>query len=120
MHSILFSNCLWLLFYLFLNPVCIMFSDVPQTVVERKPKRMEGDVMRKEEALREPLSGLRKGEVKSEDFSLPECTKLASSKPVALHSDGDVVIGGFFPLHYVASKPEYSYNSKPQVTSCCG
>nr|XP_004544086.2 extracellular calcium-sensing receptor-like [Maylandia zebra] len=81
---------------------------------------MEGDVMRKEEALREPLSGLRKGEVKSEDFSLPECTKLASSKPVALHSDGDVVIGGFFPLHYVASKPEYSYNSKPQVTSCCG
>uniref|UniRef100_A0AAX7SHZ3 G-protein coupled receptors family 3 profile domain-containing protein n=1 Tax=Astatotilapia calliptera TaxID=8154 RepID=A0AAX7SHZ3_ASTCA len=40
--------------------------------------------------------------------------------PVALHSDGDVVIGGFFPLHYVASKPEYSYNSEPQVTSCSG
>lgn len=120
MHSILFSNCLWLLFYLFFNPVCIMFSDVPQTVDERKPKRMEGDVMRKEEAVSEPLRGLQKGEVKSKDSSLPECAKLGGSEPIALHSDGDVVIGGFFPLHYVASKPEYSYNSKPQVTSCSG
>ncbi|XP_063348590.1 extracellular calcium-sensing receptor-like [Pelmatolapia mariae] len=81
---------------------------------------MEGDVMRKEEAVRERLRGLRKGEVKSEDFSLPECAKLGGSEPIALHSDGDVVIGGFFPLHYAASKPEYSYNSKPQVTSCSG
>ncbi|KAL3991799.1 hypothetical protein ACER0C_011424 [Sarotherodon galilaeus] len=81
---------------------------------------MEGDVIRKEEAVREPLHGLRKGEVKSKDSSLPECAKLGGSEPIALHSDGDVVIGGFFPLHYVASKPEYSYNSKPQVTSCSG
>uniref|UniRef100_A0A668VHG5 G-protein coupled receptors family 3 profile domain-containing protein n=1 Tax=Oreochromis aureus TaxID=47969 RepID=A0A668VHG5_OREAU len=76
--------------------------------------------MRKEEAVSEPLRGLRKGEVKSKDSSLPECAKLGGSEPIALHSDGDVVIGGFFPLHYVASKPEYSYNSKPQVTSCSG
>uniref|UniRef100_A0A669CCG1 Olfactory receptor C family, u1 n=1 Tax=Oreochromis niloticus TaxID=8128 RepID=A0A669CCG1_ORENI len=40
------------------------------------------------------------------DSSLPECAKLGGSEPIALHSDGDVVIGGFFPLHYVASKPE--------------
>ncbi|XP_039478299.1 extracellular calcium-sensing receptor-like [Oreochromis aureus] len=36
----------------------------------------------------------------------------------ALHSDGDVVIGGVFPLHYVVTEPQHSYNSKPQIASC--
>uniref|UniRef100_A0AAX7VYH5 G-protein coupled receptors family 3 profile domain-containing protein n=1 Tax=Astatotilapia calliptera TaxID=8154 RepID=A0AAX7VYH5_ASTCA len=45
------------------------------------------------------------------------CVKLGGSELLALHSDGDVVIGGFFPLH-VASNPQYSYNSKPQTTPC--
>uniref|UniRef100_A0A3B4G0W9 G-protein coupled receptors family 3 profile domain-containing protein n=1 Tax=Pundamilia nyererei TaxID=303518 RepID=A0A3B4G0W9_9CICH len=49
--------------------------------------------------------------------NLPQCVKLGGSKLLALHSDGDVVIGGFFPLH-VASNPQYSYNSKPQTTPC--
>ncbi|XP_028275901.1 olfactory receptor CU1 [Parambassis ranga] len=42
------------------------------------------------------------------------------SEALALQSDGDVVIGGFFPLHYVASDPQNSYHSKPQITTCSG
>ncbi|XP_074496896.1 extracellular calcium-sensing receptor-like [Sebastes fasciatus] len=41
-------------------------------------------------------------------------------EPLALHSGGDVVIGGLFPLHYVAPKPQHSYHSKPQLTPCNG
>uniref|UniRef100_A0A668VL60 G-protein coupled receptors family 3 profile domain-containing protein n=1 Tax=Oreochromis aureus TaxID=47969 RepID=A0A668VL60_OREAU len=65
-------------------------------------------------------SGLRIGEVRRVDSSLPQCVKLGSSEPIALHSDGDVVIGGFFPLHYVATDPQYSYKTKPEITSCSG
>ncbi|XP_063348592.1 extracellular calcium-sensing receptor-like [Pelmatolapia mariae] len=42
------------------------------------------------------------------------------SEPLALHSEGDIVIGGFFPLHYVAPKPQQSYNSQPQIPPCSG
>uniref|UniRef100_A0A3P9B0W5 G-protein coupled receptors family 3 profile domain-containing protein n=1 Tax=Maylandia zebra TaxID=106582 RepID=A0A3P9B0W5_9CICH len=34
---------------------------------------------------------------------LSQCVKLGGSELPALHSDGDVVIGGFFPLHYVVT-----------------
>ncbi|KAK5929481.1 hypothetical protein CgunFtcFv8_010708 [Champsocephalus gunnari] len=46
--------------------------------------------------------------------------KLADSEPLALQSGGDVVIGGLFPLHFVAPKPQNSYHSKPQLTPCKG
>ncbi|KAI3353700.1 hypothetical protein L3Q82_004942 [Scortum barcoo] len=52
--------------------------------------------------------------------SPPQCVKLSDSEPLALQSGGDVVIGGFFPLHYMAPKPHHSYNSKPQLTPCSG
>ncbi|KAI9538769.1 hypothetical protein NQZ68_012422 [Dissostichus eleginoides] len=45
-----------------------------------------------------------------------QCVKLADSEPLALQSGGDVVIGGLFPLHFVAPKPQNSYHSKPQLT----
>uniref|UniRef100_A0A671U8N1 Olfactory receptor C family, u1 n=1 Tax=Sparus aurata TaxID=8175 RepID=A0A671U8N1_SPAAU len=51
-------------------------------------------------------------------FSLPQCVKIADSEPLALQSGGDVVIGGLFPLHYVAPMPQHSYQSKPQLTPC--
>ena len=47
---------------------------------------------------------------------LPQCVKLADSEPLALQSGGDVVIGGLFPLHFVAPKPQNSYHSKPQLS----
>lgn len=118
MHSTIVCNYLWLLFCVF-NPACIMFFDV--LVAERKLQRVEGHVLRKEDGRgSETEPGLRIGEVRRVDSSLPQCVKLGSSEPIALHSDGDVVIGGFFPLHYVATDPQYSYKTKPEITSCSG
>lgn len=68
----------------------------------------------------ERKSGLELEGVRGVVSSLPLCVKLAHSEPLALHSEGDVVIGGVFPLHYVASQPQHSYQSKPQLTSCSG
>uniref|UniRef100_A0A3B3VCT2 Olfactory receptor C family, u1 n=1 Tax=Poecilia latipinna TaxID=48699 RepID=A0A3B3VCT2_9TELE len=55
-------------------------------------------------------------------FSLILCflCSLTFIGPLALQMDGDVVIGGFFPLHYLASELQHSYQSKPQVTPCSG
>ncbi|XP_030600128.1 extracellular calcium-sensing receptor-like [Archocentrus centrarchus] len=58
--------------------------------------------------------------MRSIDSSLPQCIKLGGSELLTLQSDGDVVIGGLFPLHYVAPEPQYSYNSKPQIANCSG
>lgn len=48
------------------------------------------------------------------------CVKLEDNQPLALEMDGDVVIGGFFPLHYVGSELQHSYSSKPLMTPCSG
>ncbi|KAL3991778.1 disabled-like isoform proiein [Sarotherodon galilaeus] len=68
----------------------------------------------------EPRHGLKIRGMRSVDSSLSQCVKLGGSELPVLHSDGDVVIGGFFPLHYVATEPQHSYNSKPQIASCSG
>ncbi|KAM8904430.1 extracellular calcium-sensing receptor-like [Spinachia spinachia] len=52
--------------------------------------------------------------------NLSPCLKLLNDEPLALQSGGDVVIGGLFPLHYIASRPEQSYHSEPQLTPCRG
>nr|XP_046244952.1 extracellular calcium-sensing receptor-like [Scatophagus argus] len=59
-------------------------------------------------------------EVSGVASSLPQCVELTDSEPLALQAGGDIVIGGFFPLHYVAPKPQHSYNIKPQLTPCSG
>lgn len=57
---------------------------------------------------------------KDELPSLPLCVKSADTERPALHSGGDVVIGGIFPLHYSASVPQQTYNSKPELINCSG
>uniref|UniRef100_A0A668VL73 G-protein coupled receptors family 3 profile domain-containing protein n=1 Tax=Oreochromis aureus TaxID=47969 RepID=A0A668VL73_OREAU len=47
------------------------------------------------------------GGTRSVDSSLSQCVKLGGYERPALQSDGDVVIGGFFPLHYVVTEPQY-------------
>uniref|UniRef100_A0A4W5MSE7 Olfactory receptor C family, u1 n=1 Tax=Hucho hucho TaxID=62062 RepID=A0A4W5MSE7_9TELE len=44
------------------------------------------------------------------------CVTLGDSELPVLQSEGDVVIGGLFPLHYLALEPEHSYRTKPQHT----
>ena len=48
------------------------------------------------------------------------CVSLGDSELPELQSEGDVVIGGLFPLHYLALEPEHSYRTKPQHTQCNG
>lgn len=52
--------------------------------------------------------------------SLPECVKASDTERPALHSEGDVVIGGIFPLHYSASVPPRTYTKKPELITCSG
>lgn len=120
MHSIIFGNCLWLLLFVFFNPDCNVFSDDAHPVNEATTLRVEKKVTRKEEAMTEKWQGLSKLEAKSVDSSSLQCIQLQNNELLALHSDGDVVIGGFFPLHFAAYMPQHSYNSKPQITSCSG
>ncbi|XP_039987205.1 extracellular calcium-sensing receptor [Xiphias gladius] len=76
--------------------------------------------MKQQENITERLNGLGIQGVSCFDSSLPQCVKLGDSESLALQSKGDIVIGGFFPLHYVAAKPQHSYSSKPQLTPCSG
>lgn len=107
-----FYLLLWALFNL-LFPV---FSDVKK----REALSLERGVVKEEDTLTERLSGLGIEGVSGVGSTLPQCVKLTDSEPLALQSEGDVVIGGLFPLHYVAPKPQHSYNSKPQLTPCSG
>nr|XP_020444686.1 extracellular calcium-sensing receptor-like [Monopterus albus] len=42
------------------------------------------------------------------------------SESLALESEGDVVIGGVFPLHYVTPEQQHNFSSKPPLTPCSG
>lgn len=51
---------------------------------------------------------------------LPRCVKAADTERPALHSGGDVVIGGIFPLHYSASVSPQTFANKPELITCSG
>lgn len=97
-----------------------MFSDVRGTAKERQKLSVARGVVNEKETVTERRTGLKREGVSGVVSSLPQCVKLADNEPLALHSGGDVVIGGVFPLHYVASQPQHSYQSKPQLTPCSG
>ncbi|KAM9852843.1 extracellular calcium-sensing receptor-like [Aulostomus maculatus] len=78
-----------------------IFPDVPQSAEKRKQLNLDAGV-------------------EDEESSFPHCVKLADREPAALQSDGDVVIGGLFPLHYRLLEPQFNYQSKPQLTACSG
>lgn len=76
--------------------------------------------MVEEETMAERLTGVGIEGVSGVGSSLPQCLRLGDSETLALQSEGDVVIGGLFPLHYVAPEPQHSYSSKPLLTHCTG
>ncbi|CAK6963507.1 putative extracellular calcium-sensing receptor-like [Scomber scombrus] len=86
---------------------------------ERESISFEGGVV-EEETMAERLTGVKIEGVSGDSSSLPHCVRLGDSEALALQSEGDVVIGGLFPLHYVAPEPHHSYNSKPLLTPCSG
>ncbi|CAL8334768.1 unnamed protein product [Boreogadus saida] len=68
-----------------------------------------------------PQSDLRTDGVRDVGVSLlSECVILGNSKLLALRSEGDVIIGGLFPVHYLVPNSQNTYNSKPQNQPCNG
>jgi len=51
---------------------------------------------------------------------LSECVILGSSELPALRSEGDVIIGGLFPVHYLVPNSQNTYHSKPRNLPCNG
>lgn len=78
-------------------------------------------VVEEEQRMMEPLSDQRTEGVSGVGASLlSECVILGSSDLPALRSEGDVIIGGLFPVHYLVSNSQNSYHSKPQNLPCNG
>ncbi|XP_030236831.1 olfactory receptor CU1 [Gadus morhua] len=68
-----------------------------------------------------PQSDLRTEGVRDVGVSLlSECVILGNSQLLALRSEGDVIIGGLFPVHYLVPNSQNTYNSKPQNLPCNG
>lgn len=51
---------------------------------------------------------------------LSECVVVGNNEPLALRSEGDVIIGGLFPVHYLVPNSQNTYRSKPQNLPCNG
>lgn len=119
-HSTLVGASLWLLIWALFSLLFSVFSDVPHIVDEKKEVSFEGGTVKEQETITKRLNGLGILGESGFESSLPQCMKLEDSESLALESEGDVVIGGFFPLHYLAPRPQHSYSSKPQFTPCSG
>ncbi|TRY96336.1 hypothetical protein DNTS_021833, partial [Danionella cerebrum] len=52
--------------------------------------------------------------------SLESCWTWGDLNVPALEEDGDVVIGGLFPLHYLAPEIYHNYSGQPQYQECSG
>ena len=48
------------------------------------------------------------------------CVSLVSQSPPVMQAQGDVVIGGLFPVHYLAPEWDHSYGSQPLRAACYG
>lgn len=111
LHSTLVRASLWLFLMASFAPLLLVFSDVPKSVNEEKKPHLQRSNMSTSERL---------GVLGDEGSGSPQCVRLSESEPLALQSAGDVIIGGFFPLHFVASEPQQGYQSQPQLTPCSG
>ncbi|XP_060733779.1 extracellular calcium-sensing receptor-like [Tachysurus vachellii] len=48
------------------------------------------------------------------------CQRIGEFDSHVLEMDGDVILGGLFPLHYIAPEPDYVLTDRPQVQRCSG
>lgn len=108
---------IWVSFTLFF-PV---FASVTHVVDGKKEIHLDDGSLRQQQPLTKRLRGLGKlGQLSFESSVLPLCVKLDDSVSLTLEAEGDIVIGGFFPIHNLAPRPQHSYSSKPQITPCYG
>uniref|UniRef100_A0A672GG35 Olfactory receptor C family, u1 n=1 Tax=Salarias fasciatus TaxID=181472 RepID=A0A672GG35_SALFA len=89
-------------------------------VTEGKNQSVKVSDVEKVENIDEIWNGLMTEGQNLSDSGLPQCVKVGNSEPLTFNSEGDVVIGGIFPLHYVASKPVNSFQRRPLNTPCSG
>lgn len=48
------------------------------------------------------------------------CWRLGEFDPQVLEVDGDVILGGLFPLHYLAPEPDHTFLDRAQDKKCSG
>lgn len=48
------------------------------------------------------------------------CWTLGDFNSPVLEKDGDIVIGGLFPVHYIAPETDHNYSEQPQHQECSG
>uniref|UniRef100_A0A8C1K3T5 Extracellular calcium-sensing receptor-like n=1 Tax=Cyprinus carpio TaxID=7962 RepID=A0A8C1K3T5_CYPCA len=48
------------------------------------------------------------------------CWTLGDFNSPVLEQDGDIVIGGLFPMHYTAPETDHNYSERPQHQECSG
>lgn len=48
------------------------------------------------------------------------CQRMGKFDPHILEMDGNIVLGGLFPLHYIAPKPDDVFTDQPKVQTCSG
>lgn len=78
------------------------------------------NILSREKILKEELDDMQMEEINDFESPSTQCVKVRAEEPLALQMEGDVLIGGFFPLHYMATELQHSYQTKPQVTPCSG
>lgn len=49
-----------------------------------------------------------------------KCSLQGNFDQPAFMSDGDIIIGGIFPMHYRVELPTTNYRSKPSAAECQG
>ncbi|XP_017570934.2 extracellular calcium-sensing receptor [Pygocentrus nattereri] len=52
--------------------------------------------------------------------SLESCRRLGEFVPQVLEVDGDVILGGLFPLHYMAPEPDHTFTDRAKFKRCSG
>lgn len=111
---------LWVFIWALFSFHFFVFSDVVHVVNENEKASLERGMVKDQDTVTQRLNGLGINRESSFNSSILQCVKLADSESLVLESEGDIVIGGLFPLHYLAHRPQHNYSCKPQITHCSG
>lgn len=106
--------------WVFFSIPFIALSGFSHSVEKRNILSTEERAEKRDGGLIEKMNDLQVEEPSAFESASTQCVRVGDNEQLALQMDGDVLIGGFFPLHYLASELQHSYQSKPQVPPCSG